>query len=356
MVRVLMIIMGCCALLGGMDRIAGNRLGLGKAFEDGFQMLGSLGLSMGGIICLAPVLAQTLGRVIAPVYHALGQDPGMFGSILAIDMGGYQMAVSLADAPAVGRFSGILAAAVLGCTVSFTIPTGMGMFTGDTRRRFAQGMLYGLAAMPVSLVLGALLCGFSLLQALWICLPVVVLSALLMLALVKAPGKTLRGFEVFAAALRIVTTAGLALAAFQYITGWTILPGLAPLEESMAVVSSIGIMMLGSLPMAELLQRFIRRPLNGLGQKLGIGSETVAGMILTFISVMAGLAVLPRADRKGQTMSAAFMVSGASCLGAHFAFAMNCAPQLGLPLILTKLAGGLLAAAAAGCFYRREDL
>ena len=131
MERIIMIIMAAGALLGGLDRMLGNRLGLGEKFEEGFRLLGPVALAQAGIICIAPVLANVLGPAVSTVYHALGQDPGMFGSILAIDMGGYQLAKLLADDALTGGFAGIVAASMLGCTVSFTIPVGMGFL--DTR-------------------------------------------------------------------------------------------------------------------------------------------------------------------------------------------------------------------------------
>ena len=53
------------AVLGAVDRIIGNRFGLGKEFEDGILAMGSLALAMLGIICLAPVLSNLLGYVVA---------------------------------------------------------------------------------------------------------------------------------------------------------------------------------------------------------------------------------------------------------------------------------------------------
>ena len=44
--------------LGAVDRILGNRFGLGEKFEEGIMAMGSLALAMIGIICLAPVLAN----------------------------------------------------------------------------------------------------------------------------------------------------------------------------------------------------------------------------------------------------------------------------------------------------------
>lgn len=81
------------AVLGGMDKIMGNQFGLGKKFDDGFLLMGPMALSMTGIICLTPVLSAWLGSVIRPVFSAVGIDPAMFGCILAIDMGGYQLAM-----------------------------------------------------------------------------------------------------------------------------------------------------------------------------------------------------------------------------------------------------------------------
>ena len=63
--------------LGAVDRILGNRFGLGEKFEEGIMAMGSLALAMIGIICLAPVLANLLRPVVVPLYQALGADPAM---------------------------------------------------------------------------------------------------------------------------------------------------------------------------------------------------------------------------------------------------------------------------------------
>ena len=77
------------AILGAIDRIFGNRWGLGKEFEEGILAMGSLALAMVGIVCLAPVLAALLKPVVVPVYTFLGADPAMFaGRLLPCYMGG----------------------------------------------------------------------------------------------------------------------------------------------------------------------------------------------------------------------------------------------------------------------------
>lgn len=138
--QILMAIMAAGVVLGGMDRLLGNRFGYGEKFEEGFRLLGPTALSMAGMICLAPVLANVLGKAIIPFYQAIGVDPSMFGSVLAIDMGGYQLAKELAIDSSIGSYAGIVVSAIFGCTLVFTIPVGMGMIKEEDQTLFAKGI------------------------------------------------------------------------------------------------------------------------------------------------------------------------------------------------------------------------
>lgn len=356
MEQAIMMIMAAGALIGGLDRLFGNRLGLGEKFEEGFRLLGAVALAQAGIICLAPVLSRLLGPAVGTVYHALGQDPGMFGSILAIDMGGYQMAGMLADDPLVGRFSGIVAAAMLGCTVSFTIPVGMGFLSVEKQDAFARGILYGLIVLPAAMVLGALLCGIPLVKAVWLCLPVLLMAGFMCVGIIRFPQGMIRGFQGFSKGVNALITIGLTLGAVQYMTGWTILPGLAPLEEAMQVVASIGIVMLGSLPVAEMLQRLMKRPMAALGKRAGISEKGVVNLLICFVSSTPALAALKDMDKPDITVNAAFAVCGASCLAAHLGFVLAVDPGMTAPMIGAKLAGGLLAAMLALALVRRGKM
>jgi len=344
---ILMIIMAAGAILGGLDRLFGNRFGLGGKFEEGFHLLGPVALAQAGIICAAPLLSQILGPAVSAAYHALGQDPGMFGSILALDMGGYQMAALLADDPQVGRFAGIVVASMLGCTVSFTIPVGMAFLPKERQDDFARGILYGLIALPVALVIGAVLCGMDWLAALWLCLPVVALAVLLGVGLMKFPTAMVRGFRVFAGMIKAITTIGLTIGAVQYMTGWTILPTLAPLKEAMEVVASIGIVLLGALPMAEIMQRLLKQPMARLGRLLHIGEKGAVNLLICFVSSTPALAAMKDMEARDVMVNAAFAVSAASCLSAHLGFVLAVEPTLTMPMVVSKLLGGVLGAGLA---------
>ena len=143
--EILIAIMAAFAVLGALDRIFGNRVGLGPEFENGILSLGSLALSMVGIISLAPVLAKLLRPVVVPVYRVLGADPAMFaGTILANDMGGAPLAQELAGSPEAAKLGGLLVGAMLGATVVFTIPVALGILDPEDRPALAKGVLSGI--------------------------------------------------------------------------------------------------------------------------------------------------------------------------------------------------------------------
>ena len=350
--QVLMAVMAAGVALGAADRILGNRLGLGEQFEKGFMLLGPMALSMAGMICLAPVLAEWLGGAVVPLCRLAGVDPAMFGSLLAIDMGGYQLARELAADPRVGSYAGLVVSAIFGCTLVFTIPVGMGMIPREDRPLFARGIMLGLAAMPAGLVAGGLLCGLPLSVCLRQDLPIFALALLLGLGLWRAPEAMVKGFCLLAEGLKAVITAGLALAAVESLTGWNPVPGMAPIGEAMGVAASIGVVLLGSLPVTELLRRALERPFARLGARMGLRPESLTGMLVGLVSPLPTLSMFPGMDPRGKVAAGAFLVSGASLLAAHMAFVVSTEPDMLGALMGGKLCGALAAAALALCVQR----
>lgn len=352
--RILMFIMAAGAVMGGIDRIRGNKHGYGEKFEEGFLFLGPTALSMAGMICLSPVLADVLGRAVIPVYQKIGVDPAMFGSVLAIDMGGYQLAQELAADSRIGSYAGIVVAAIFGCTVVFTIPVGMGMIEQEERKFFARGIMYGLAAMPVGLLVGGLLAGISLPVCVHQNLPIFVLALLLLLGLRKIPEKMIRGFCIFAGGIRVVITIGLILAAVEYMCGQNPIKGMAPIKDAMDIVSSIGIVMLGSLPAAEFLQRLLKRPFTRLGERLKMRPESMTGVLVGIVSVIPAISMYKDMDEKGKVVNAAFMVSAASLLAAHMGFTVSTEPEMLGALLGGKVSGAAAALVLTLCTYKGE--
>lgn len=353
MEQAIMWILAIGAVLGGLDYLLKDRFGLGSQFEKGMMMLGPTALSMAGILCLVPLFSKGISVFISPLWMRLGFDPALLGSVLAIDMGGWQLANELAEDPGVGIYAGLLVSAMLGCTLTFTIPIAMGMLEQTDRPFFSKGILLGIGAMPVALLTGGMLCGIPAGTVIRQSIPVFVLSFLLMICILCFPKQTMRGFACYAALIRAAAVIGLILGAVSYMTKMTFLPGLAPIESAMSVVSSIGVVLLGSLPVSELLKRMLQRPMRSLGRRTGMNENSMAGLLLSLVSPLPALLLLKEMDARGKVVNAAFMVSSASMLAAQLGFGFGAAPEYIIPFLVTKLTGGILGAAAALLFTRR---
>ena len=340
--QILMYIMAFGAAVGGLDSICGNRLGFGAKFEKGFHMLGTLGLSVAGIICLAPVASGPLRAAVGPLCAALSMDPGMFGSFLTLDMGGYPLAMELAQDPWLGCFSGIVVASIFGSTLVFAIPVGYGFIGEEDRSWFTRGILLGMTAMPVALTIGGLMMGLDIGTILRNCLPVFVISVALAIGVALRPAAMIRGFRVLAGLIRAVAILGLTMAAVSHMSGLTLLKNMAPIMEGMKTACSIGIVMLGSMPMAELVQRLLKVPFRWLGEKTGLNSASTTGLLLGLFSGTPALALIPEMNPRGKVVISASLVSCLATFGAHFGYANSAAPEVVPAMLAAKLVGGLL--------------
>ncbi|MGM9548734.1 MAG: ethanolamine utilization protein EutH [Faecousia sp.] len=345
--QIIMYIMAFGAVLGGVDYILGNRFGYGARFEEAFRLLGSIAFSMAGILCLAPLLAQWIGKLVVPLFSVVGLDPAMFGCILAIDMGGYPIAMELALDPAVGRFSGIIAAAIFGCTLVFTIPVGLGAMGEADRPSFLRGVFIGLMVMPGGILAGGLVSGLPFLCILWQSLPIELACGFLLLGFLRKPDTMICLFQRFAGGIRALAGLGLMLGAVAYMTGVELPEGMLSLPDAMSVACSIAIVMLGSMPLAELLQRLCRVPFAWLGKHTGMNGVSTTGLLMSLVSVTPVLAMVPRMDTRGKVVTGAFVVSSTSVFSAHLSYTLTAEPDMVPALLTAKLIGAFLGAAAA---------
>ena len=341
-------LMGIFAALGALDRIFGNRLGLGKEFEEGILAMGSLAMAMLGIIALAPVLASLLRPVIVPVYSLLGADPAMFaGSLLACDMGGGALALELTEDHQAAMLGGVITGSMLGATLVFTIPVAMGILREEDRPAMAKGILCGIVTIPVGVLAGGIAAGFPLGMVLRNLIPIVIIGALIALGLWKAETAMVWGFSAFGKGVVALVTVGLAAAILEELTGFVLIPGLAPLSEGFQTVGAIAIVLAGAFPLVFVITKLLRKPLMTLGSKLGIDDTAAAGLIASLANSIATFNMVKDMNYRGQVVNIAFAVSAAFLFGDHLGFTAGFAPEMLLPLIIGKLAGGVSAVAVA---------
>ena len=353
--EIIIALMAGFALLGAVDRIFGNKLGLGKEFEDGIQAMGSLALAMVGIICLAPVLANLLKPVVVPVYTFLGADPAMFaGTILACDMGGAALAQEMTADSQASLLGGVLTGSMLGATIVFTIPVAMGILKEEDRPALAKGILSGIVTVPVGIFAGGLVAGFPLGMVLRNLIPVVVIGVVIALGLWKFETGMIRGFGIFGKVIIAVITVGLVLAIVEALTGLVIIEGMVPIEESFLTVGEIAIVLAGAFPLVFVLTKALKKPLMKLGAKLGINEIAAAGLVASLANSIATFGLVKDMDRRGKVVNIAFAVSAAFVFGDHLGFTAGFAPEMLPAMIVGKLVGGISAIFVAMLLTRKE--
>lgn len=353
--EIIIWIMAAFAVLGAIDRILGNRFGLGQSFEEGVLAMGSLALAMLGIITLAPVLSAFLQPVVVPVYRFLGADPAMFaGTILACDMGGGALAAQMTDDPQAALLGGVLTGSTLGATIVFTIPVALGILREEDRPSLAKGILCGIVTIPLGILVGGLVAGFPLGMVLRNLIPIVIFAIGIALGLWKAEKALIRGFSVFGKAVTALITVGLALAIVGELTGFELLPGMAPAEEAFQTVGTIALVLAGAFPLVYAVTKLLRKPLLKLGGLLGINDTAAAGLIASLANSIATFGMVKEMDERGKVINIAFAVSAAFVFGDHLGFTAGFAPQMLLPMIAGKLAGGIAAVALALWLTKQE--
>ena len=353
--EILIAVMAVFAALGGLDRILGNRFGLGEKFEEGILAMGSLALAMIGIISLAPVLAVVLKPVILPLFGLLGADPAMFaGTILANDMGGGSLALELTDNYQAAMLGGVITGSMLGATIVFIIPVAMGILAEEDRPAMAKGILCGIVTVPLGVVAAGLVAGFPMGMVLRNVLPIVLIGGLIAFGLWKAEEAMIRGFGAFGKSVIGVITVGLVAIIVQELTGFTLIPGMAPISEGFEVVGEIAIVLAGAFPLVYVITKLLRKPLMKLGKAIGINETAAAGLIAAMANAITTFGMVKDMDRRGKVVNIAFCVSAAFVFGDHLGFTAGFAPEMLLPMIVGKLVGGISAVLVALWLTRND--
>ncbi len=346
---VIMFIMGIGILLGAFDKMIGNRFGLGKELEDGFKNVGVIVYSVVGIITIAPLIGKVLSPVVVPLFSRFGIDPSLCAIILANDLGGYSLAMDLCRDEQIGLLVGTTVTSMIGCTIVFAIPVGIGMIEQKDYAYFFKGVMFGIIAMPVGSVIAGLFYGIGAKKLVWNMLPLIILALIIILGIKFFLNVMVKFFEYFGKFINLLATAGLALAAFDFLTGITLVEGLNPISKGMDVLVNIGIVLMGSYPIVAVLQWLLQGPLGVIGKKLKMNATSMLGLIIALANSVPVFGMIKKMDKKGKVVNSAWVVCAAACLGAHLGYTAGVAPQMISVLLIGKLSAGLFAVIMAMC-------
>jgi ethanolamine transporter len=357
---IILYIMLIFMAVGGIDYFIGKKIGLGIKYEEGFMAMGALTMNMAGAVCIAPVLGQWLRPVLGPVFQLFGASPAMFATtILACDMGGYPLAMSLAgvdinnmalasqEAINAGNFAGLILGSMMGATIVFSIPVGLGLIDIKDRPFLAQGILIGLITIPLGCLAGGAVAGYGFLWMLRNLIPVIIFAVVVALGLFFAQKIMITIFLWFGRFIVAFLTIALVLAGIEGATGITIIKGMAPISEAFAIVGSIAVVLAGAFGLVYILTKYLGKPLGKMGELLGMNKDAAAGMVATLANNIAMFSILKNMDDRGKVINVAFSVSAAFVFGDHLGFVAGIDKSMILAVVVGKLVGGVTAVLVA---------
>ncbi len=352
--NIITIIMLVFSMLGALDRIIGNRFGLGQEFEKGFMMFGKSALSMIGMIVISPWIAEALTPAFHFVWEKLHIDPSIIpASLFANDMGGAQLAVEVAANEQIGKFHALIVSSMMGATISFTIPYALGVVEHKLHRWLLLGLLCGVVTIPFGcLAAGAMLkIPFGILV--YNLLPVILFSGVIALGLIKIPDVCVKIFDIVVIVIKTVITVGLAIGIVDFMTDIKLIKNMATLEEGAAICLNASVVMSGAFPLVYVLSKVLAKPLRRLGEKMRMNQISTVGFLSTLASNITTFGVMNMMDEKGAMLNSSFAVSAAFVFAGHLAFTMVMDGTYLPAMIVGKLLAGFSALILANFIYKR---
>jgi len=355
--KAILIVMAIFLTIGAVDRIFGSKFGYGDAFDEGFKAIGPLALALVGMLSISPVLAEILEPVIVPIYECLGADPSMFAStILAYDMGGYDLAMDMAKSRDAGTFSGLLHGSMMGVTIAFTIPFSLRIVDKKDYNHLAKGILAGIVTIPLGCVAGGVIAGFDFGMILTNLLPIFIVATFVSVGLWRIPETMIFGFRIFGALITIVVTVATAAIGIEALTGFVVIPGMNPISGGLQTAGIIGVMLAGAFPMIHFIKKVFGRYLERLGRKLHINATAATGLLLTLANSVPMFTSVRGMDNRGKVVNIAFAVSASFAIGGNLAFTAGKDPSMIFPVVAGKLLGGMTAIILALLLTKKEKV
>jgi ethanolamine transporter len=381
------------AVIGAIAACVDDEKGLGKEFLEGIYSIGYIFLPVAGIMASVPFLSAFVQAVVKPVFAFIGADPAMAATIfIAVDMGGYMLARDLTSSHE-NWITAMTTGYMAGATIVFSIPVGLAMLQKRDHKYMALGVLAGLLSIPIGVLIANLIIWvmqpqvretiatkgdpthtlvLSLPQLLANLMPLAVIMGVLALGLRLAPDLMIRLFMGFGRVMGIFIKMVLVLCIVEYFTAatfgiglfakgfgsWGFAPVIVDADQvkeladkkllddvhilrALEVAGYIGIMLAGAFPMVYLIRKFLAKPVEAFGRRIGLDAIGAAGMLATIANILAMFRLVKDMRPRDKVLNIAFAVCAAFLFGDHLAFTTNFQPSLLLPIMVGKLAGGV---------------
>lgn len=370
---IIIYIIMACAIAGAFAYLRNEEEGLGKEFVEGLYSIGPIFVPVAGIMASIPYLSAFIKTVFGPLFGTMGADPAIAATtFIAVDMGGYQLAEALA-ASKEGWIMAMVVGYMAGATIVFSIPVGLTMIKKKDHKYMALGIMSGLLSIPIGVFVtcailsisnlavrgmisanaeSAYMLALSFSTIIINLIPLAIFCIALAIGLKVIPNTMIKGFLWFGRGMHIGIVLALVFSIVEYFTGmfttllggWGFDPIIADEADqfrALEIAGYIGIMLCGAFPMVYLIKKYLAKPMEAVGNLLGLKSEGAAGILAAAANILAMFRLIEDMRAKDKVLCIAFAVCAAFMFGDHLAFTANFQPNMILPVLSGKLIGGL---------------
>ncbi len=350
------VFMAVFSVIGGIDRIIGNKFGLGEKFEKGFMLFGNMALAVIGMVVISPLVANLFEPIFDVVYNVFHIDPSIIpASLIANDMGGASLSMEVCADETIGMFNALVVSAMMGATFSFSIPYALGVVKQENHKEMFLGFLCGVVTIPIGCIVSGFVAGIPFKLLFSNLLMLIILSTIIACGLIFCPMICVKIFSVFGKIIKTIITIGLILGLVKFLAGVEVVEGLGTLEEGAAICLSVSAFMSGAFVFLHLLSKVLEKPLSLLGNKLGINETSALGFISTLATNITTFEMLNDMDKKGIVLNSAFSISAAFMFAAHLAFTMAFNAEYLGAVMAGKFVAGLSSIILAVIIYNRMN-
>ncbi len=377
--NIIVYIIMACAVMGAFAAMRDSDNGLGKEFMEGIYTVGPIFANSAGIMASIPYLSKFITNVFGPFFDKLGADQAIAAtSILATDMGGYQLADVLKQSYE-GWIMAMIVGFMAGATIVFSIPLGLPMLDKRDHKFMALGIMSGLLTIPIGALIASVIIvltnvdirttidttsastyefTLSYAQILINLLPLFIFVVIIALGLYFFSDLMIKCFMIFGKFLDISIKIVLVFSIAEIFTGffstifgaWGFDPIMADGEDNFRALENAGniaIMLAGAFPMVYLIRKYLSKPLTAVGRKIGLSEAGSAGILATVANILAMFKLVRDMPPKDKVINISFGVSSAFLLGDHLSYTANFQPTLIPAVLIGKFCAGTLGIALA---------
>jgi ethanolamine transporter len=344
------------SVIGALDKLFGDKLGVGKEFERAFLIFSPMVLSMLGMLVISPAIGVWLTPFFEWFYSVFGIDPSVIpASLFANDMGGMTLSQAVCKSAEVGNFNAFIVSSMLGCVISFTIPFSIGLVKKEQHKDMFFGMLCGIITVPLGCLVSGFMCGLPFGELLLTLLPLILFSVIVGAFLILFPKVCIKAFGVFGFFVKCIATAGLIFAIFTFLTKITVSEHFDTLENAALICVNACVTLSVALPLMYIVSKLLNKPMNKLGSLIGMNGVSAIALLSSLVTNAGTFGVMEKMNKKGVVINSAFAVSASFVFGSHLAFTMAFEPSYFLPMMVGKLLAGVLAVILALLIYKDKE-